>query len=299
VDKNQRLVHMKFLNIVNNEDESIGDFWLGIDNNALMDYRESQTEEAAEIPLSIAVTLSIDENNLVEVTAVLSELPGVELSKTLSRGKADEKLFMDLEAMVDHANEAGYDTYVMDEITRRSADIVADIHKVIDKNTGKVIEPVYNPAKMKIEKTRRMAEEDNCGYPLMFYAEDIIFQFSDIMTDGERGRLQREIDHLKDMNQHGTYEENIQAIRDMGKTLDEFPVLNVLMNIVKAAELCEEHDPGRAPQFSNAMGTIIEAMGRKNKELINKTLDSIMPQVREVLHQYDSQAGAIQKGITR
>ena len=167
------------------------------------------------------------------------------------------------------------------------------------KTPVSVIEPVYNLAKMKIEKTRRMAEEDNCGYPLMFYAEDIIFQFSDIMTDGERGRLQREIDHLKDMNQHGTYEENIEAIRDMGKTLDEFPVLNVLMNIVKAAELCEEHDPGRAPQFSNAMGTIIEAMGRKNKELINKTLESIMPQVREVLHQYDSQAGAIQKGITR
>lgn len=299
VDKNQRLVHMKFLNIVNNEDESIGDFWLGIDNNALMDYRKNQTEEDAETPLSIAVTLSIDENNLVEVTAVLSELPKVELSKTLSRGKADEKLFMDLEAMIDDANEAGYDTYMIDEITTRSTDIIADIHKVIDKNTGNVIEPVYNLAKMKIEKARRMAEEDNCGYPLIFYAEDIMFQFSDIMTAGERGRLQKKIDHLKDMNQHGTYEENIEAIRDMEKALDEFPVLNVLMNIVKAAELCEEHDPGRAPQFSNAMGTIVEAMGRKNHELVNKTLESIMPRVREVLSQYDSRAGSIQKGITR
>ena len=101
------------------------------------------------------------------------------------------------------------------------------------------------------------------------------------------------------MNQHGTYEENIEAIQDMENALDEFPVLNVLMNIVKAAELCDEHDPGRAPQFSNAMGTIVEAMGRKNHELVNKTLESIMPRVREVLSQYDSQAGSIQKGITR
>ena len=39
------------------------------------------------------------------MAAALKELPDVEISKTLSRGKADEKLFLSLEELINSANQ--------------------------------------------------------------------------------------------------------------------------------------------------------------------------------------------------
>ena len=128
----QKLIHMKFFNIVNDAEESIGDFWLSIDGDAIQDYRWNSQEKDADTPFSIEVTLKIDENNIVEVSGALAQLPDVSLSRTLSRGKADEKLFMDLEAMIDKAREEKVDSYTADELTIRSADIIKDIHNVLD-----------------------------------------------------------------------------------------------------------------------------------------------------------------------
>lgn len=80
---------MKFYNIVNDEEESIGDLWLGIDTDESI-----KPKPREEGPLHVQITLKIDENNLIEVTAAMEERPDVKVSRTLSRGKADEKLFL-------------------------------------------------------------------------------------------------------------------------------------------------------------------------------------------------------------
>ncbi len=299
IGSEQKLVHLKFFNLVNNKEESIGDFWLSIDEEAINEYRNKQDKIDHGKPLSIAVTLAIDENNLVEVKAVLTQLPEVELTKTLSRGKADEELFMKLEAMIDDANKAGYDTYITNEITIRSADIIEDIHKVIDKTTGEVIEPVYNLAGMNIDKAKRLAKEQINSYSLIFYARDLVRNFSGILTPKNTSQILKKIDHLQDMNRSGTYEENVAACDDLDIYLDKFPLLNILSNITKASELCEENDPSKAPQFHNAISTILDAANKNNLELVEKTLATILPRVKEVTDQFDHETGSIEKGITR
>ncbi len=299
VHEDQKLVHMKFLNIVNDKEESIGDFWLGIDDKAFNDYWEEHSQEKQEQLFSVEVTLRIDENNLVEVAASLKELPGVELSKTLSRGKADEKLFRVLEDMINEANEKEYNTYTIHEMTKRITTQIKEIHKVIDKNTGDVLEPVYKLLEMKIDKTKRLAEEDINCYSLIYYAENALSNFPMVFSSKDKSLMQKKIDHLKKMNLEGTYEKNIDAFHDLEGFFDEFPMITILMSIDKAERLCDEHEPSKASKFFIATSNIFEAMKQENPERVSSILDEILPQVSEVIQKYDTQTGKIQKGVSR
>ncbi|WP_457554170.1 Hsp70 family protein [Desulfobacula sp.] len=295
----QNLVHMKFFNKVNDKEESIGDFWLGLDNIIINKYRMDQSDETRKLPLSIEVTLKIDEDNLVEVAASLKELPGVELSKTLSRGKADEKLFKILEAMIDEANEKGYSTYTIEDMTTRTISIINNIHRVMDKKTGEVIESVYALAKMNINKAKQLAEEGTDCYASIYYAEGLLNMFPMALSSKDKSLLEKKIEHLKKMNIDGTYEENIDAHNDLDGFIDKFPLLNILMQISKAGDLCDEHDPSRAPKFHGAVSSILKAVEKENIEQVNAILDKIQPEVDKVTLQYDKGTGMIEKGITR
>jgi molecular chaperone DnaK len=299
VHSDQRLVHMKFFNIVNAKEESIGDFWLGIDDEVMANYRKEHSGESGRLPFCIAVTLKIDENNLVEVFATLKELPGVELSKTLSRGKADEKLFIILEKMINEANNQGYTTYTINDITKRIVAIIKNIYQVINKKTGEVIDIVYELAKMKIDKAKRLAEENVDCYALIYYAEALLDDFPMALSPKNQSLMQKKIKHLKEMNFDGTYEENLEAHEALDAFLDKFPILNFLMRITKAGDFCEDHEPSKAHKFYGAVSAILEAGKKGNNERVSSLLDEIMPEVDKVIDQYDFETGTIQKGISR
>ncbi|MDY0220972.1 MAG: Hsp70 family protein [Desulfobacterium sp.] len=299
VDSDQQLVHMKFFNIVNDEEESIGDFWLGIDDEFMNDYYEKHSDDNDPHTLSIDVTLKIDENNLVEVAVSLKELPGVELSKTLSRGKADEKLFMALEEMIDEANAKEYSIYTIEDLTERIVSVIKDTHKVIDKTTDTVIEPVYNLVKMKMDKARQLAEEEINCYAFLYYAESVLRDFPKALSSKEQSTLRKKIEHLREMNERGTYEENVRAFKDLANFFNEFPLLSILMRISKAAALCDEKEPAMASRFHSAIANLLFAADKENERGVTAALEGIMPEVARILGQYDNETGTIQKGITR
>jgi len=299
VDVYQQLIHMKFFNIVNDAEESIGDFWLSIDEDTIREYRSNSDQKESDTPFSISVNLKIDENNIVAVSGALTQLPDVSLSKTLSRGKADEKLFMELETMIDQANADESDTYAVEELTLRSADIVKDIHKVLHETTGEVIETVYTLAKMKIDKAKQLFEENILCYSMIYYAESVLEEFPWVLTGEERSVLAKKIEFLQTMNRTGTYEENVDAFDDLDEFLETFPLINMLMDISKAGDLCETHDPKKAASFYNAIATLMKAVDNKNIELVSKTIDKIMPQALDIIRKYDSKVGIVQKGVVR
>ncbi len=297
----QELVHMKFFNIVNNVEESIGDFWLGIDKDSHSEAFDVFERENPGQPLQIDVTLKIDENNLVAISAALQAIPGVELTRTLSRGQADEKLFMSLEEMINEANEKKYSDYTIEDMTIRIVAMVKDIHGVIDENTGKVKESLYSFVEMSIDKTKRMAREEIDSYALLFYTEGLIRNFSTLLSPKELSRMQKKINHLKKMNSTGTYEQNVKAHEDLEKGLDDYPLINMINLIIKAAQICDAHEPPRAAKFHNAVSTIMDKV-KNNKgepQALLSIFEEIMPEVHIVLDKYDQQTGTIQKGITR
>jgi molecular chaperone DnaK len=299
VDVNQELVHMKFFNIVNNVEESIGDFWLGIDkDNNLEDFHAFEKENPGQT-LQIDVTLEIDENNLVAVSAALQGIPGVELSRTLSRGQADEKLFMALEEMINEANEKKYSDYTIDDMTTRIVAMVKDIHGLIDGNTGQVKESVYSFVEMSLDKTKRMAREKIDAYALIYYTEDLIDNFAMLLSIKDIYRIQKKINRLKKMNLTGTYEQNVKAYYDLYKCTDNYPMLNLITTIVRAGEVCDVHEPSRAVKFRKAVADIMDGVQNKNEEKVDTVLGEVMPEVGMVLQKYDRKTGTIQKGITR
>ena len=289
VHPDQKLVHLKFLNIVNDAEESIGDLWLGID----------EIEDPPEESLSVAITLKIDENNLVEVAVVLGEFPDVELSRTLSRGKADEKLFLSLEAVVDEANEKEYDDYVIIDLTSRVLSIVKDIHKVIDPKTGETIDPVYELAKMKIDKAGKMAAQDLTSKPVIYYAKDLLGSFGAVIPSTKHALIRRRIDRLEDADENGTFEENLDAYNNLDRALEDLDFASVLMQIKKAGGHCEEHEPAKAAKFFNAIEDILKAAMSSDMEKARKLLTRIVPQAAAITNKYDAGKGTLYKDIRR
>ena len=274
---------------MNDTEESIGDLWLGID----------EIEDPPEESLSVAITLKIDENNLCEVGVALREFPEVELSRTLSRGKADEKLFVSLESLADEANKKDYDTYVITDLTSRVLSIVKDINKVIDPKTGETIDPVYELAKMKIDKAGKMAAQDLTSKPVIYYAEDLLASFNVILSRSDRTRIRSRIDRLKKADENGTFEENLKAYNDLDKALDDLHGANALMQIKKAGELCETHEPAKAAKFFNAIEDILKAGMSSDLEKANKVMNQIIPQASEIAKKYDASKGIFYKDIRR
>lgn len=288
VHPDQKLVHMKFFNVVNEIEESIGDLWLGIDKN----------QNGTAGPLEIEITLKIDENNLVEVAACLKELRDIELSKTLSRGKADEKLFLSLEELINSANRKAYSEYVIIDLTSRVLSIVKDAHKAIDKETDELIEPVYNLARMKIDKAEKMAEQDITSKPLIYYANDVLQTFGRIIPAADQSVIHARIKKLQEMDEHGTFEENLKSYKKLDASLDKLKGVNTLMTIKKAGEACEEHEPAKAARFFHALEDILKTSAQKDSRQMDKLINEIIPQAHEILDNYDSNTGIIHKDIT-
>ncbi|MBW2308988.1 MAG: Hsp70 family protein [Deltaproteobacteria bacterium] len=293
VHPEQKLVHMKFFNVVNEEEESIGDLWLGIDT-------EDKAEEAQqEGPLHVEITLRIDENNLIEVTAALKERPNVQLSKTLSRGKADEKLLLSLEETIIEANRKQYTEYVVIDLLHRALSAIKDINKVVDHETGEVDEPVYERAALKIEKARRMAAEGHTTKTSIYYGEAVLQDFGPAIHPDDQATIRKKMRRLEEMDEHGNYEENVQALEDLQDSLNKLGVVNELMEIQKAGDFCIETDPAKAPKFFRSIENILTAFKENDRHRAVALLKEILPEAYKIVNEYESKTGVIFKDIKK
>lgn len=293
VHPEQKLVHMKFFNMVNEIEESIGDLWLGID----MDERREGSDPEG-LP-HVLITLKIDENNLIEVNTALKEQPEVRLSKTLSRGKADEKLFLALEEAINEANQKQYGEYAIIDFTHRALSAIKDINNVIDPGTEQVNEPVYDRAAMKIRKAGKMAANKYHSKTTIYYGETALQDFGPAIPPKKKTEIRKRIKRLDQMDEQGTYEENVKALDDLEDTLSDLGVVDELMEIQKAGEFLEEKDPAKAPKFFRAVKEILKAFGEGNPDKAKHLLDGIVPEADDIVAEHESKIGVIYKDIAR
>ena len=101
------------------------------------------------------------------------------------------------------------------------------------------------------------------------------------------------------MDEEGSYEENIQAINDLQKVFKKLGVVNDLMEIKKAGTICMNSDPSKAPKFFRAIEHIMNAAVTNDRENAVKLLNEIMPDVYDVVDQYESKTTIIHKDITK
>jgi len=293
VHSEQRLVHMKFFNVVNEQHESIGDLWLGIDR----DGKEEVIDR--EGPLHVEITLRIDENNLIEVTAVLKELPEIQLSKTLSRGKADEKLFMSLEETIAEANRKQYKEYTILDLLHRSLSAIKDINRVVNPKTGEVDEALYERASLKVEKARKMAARGHVSKPTIYYAESALSVFGPAIPHKKQALIRKGIKRLEEMDEHGSYEENVRALKHLDDALGNLGAVNGLMEIRKAGDICMKTDPAKAPKFFRYIADILKAFREGDPDRASVLLKEVWPETRTIVKKLEAKAGVIYKDITK
>ncbi len=297
VHSQQKLVHMKFYNMVNDEEESIGDLWLGIED---IEKKEEDEKQDSEASLHVDITLKIDENNLIEVTATLKEHLEIQLSKTLSRGKADEKLFLALEDTINEANQEKYREYVMMDLTYRSLSVIKDINMVVDPETGDLNEKMYEKAANKTEKARKMAAEGHSPKGVMNYSEIVLRDFEPAIPHRVRAAIRKSVKRLEEMEDRGTFEENVKAVEDLSNLLNEkLGVVNLLMEIQKAGYICANTNPSKAPRFFQSINDILEAFNERDEEKAISIIHEVMPEVEKVVKTHHTKAGTIYKDITK
>ncbi|RLB31438.1 MAG: hypothetical protein DRG87_02450 [Deltaproteobacteria bacterium] len=293
VHPEQRLVHMKFFNVVNEQEESIGDLWLGIDR----DGREEATVRGD--PLHVEITLRIDENNLIDVTAVLKEFPEVQLSKSLSRGKADEKLFMSLEDTIAEANRKQYNEYTIVDLLHRSLSAIKDINRLVNPETDEVDEALYERATIKVEKAKKMAALGHSSKPAIYYAESVLSGSGPAIPPSKQEVIGKAIQRLEEMDEHGSLEENIQALKDLDDALGNLGAVNELMEIKKAGDICMKSDPAKAPKFFRYIDDIIKAFGEGDPHRASGLLEEIWPEASAIVKDFEAKPGVIYKDITK
>ncbi len=299
VHPDQRLVHMRFFNMVNEQEESIGDLWLGIDDEDERTINKDMQNRDEENPLHVEITLKIDENNLIEISAAMEECPSIRLSKTLSRGSADERLFMELERVISDANQKNYCMFSIVDLIHRCLSIIKDINGIIDPETGHVNDSLYERVVKKIEKTERLASEDRHGKSMIYYCNNLIQDFGFAIPPEKRKRIKKLVKELEDMEERGTYEENIEAIERLESCLDDLGFAGDLLQIRKAGEYCLDTDPVKATKFFGAIDAIMEAVAAGDKDKVVALLREIMPDAMNTIKGLENATGLIHKDIAR
>ncbi|MDM8542193.1 Hsp70 family protein [Desulfococcaceae bacterium HSG9] len=299
VNPEQRLIHMKFINTVNEVEESIGDLWLGIDS-------EYEEDDEPKAPGQVEITLNIDENNIIEVNAQLkTDTDNAEtqsesqMTRTLSRGKADEKLFLELEKVITDANEAKYNKYVMLDLLYRSLAAVRDINMVIDPAKETVDESLYKRASLKIDKAQKMADQDESSMPAIFYAESLLDSFGSLISHKERKKIRKKMAYLKDMDENGNYQENVDALNDFRDSVNELGGVNTLMQVRKAGDICMQTDPGKANKYYRCIDDFIALFKKGEVDQASEKLRDIIPEVQELTMQFAQETSVIHKDIVK
>ncbi len=290
----QRLVHLKFYNTVNDKEESIGDLWLGLDQ------QEEDEGKRNGDSLQVEIVLKIDENNLVEVAAAMKEHSEIQISKYLSRGKADERLYLSLEEAIDEANSKRYSVYVMIDLLQRALSSIRDINASIDPETDKVNEKFFRRAELKIEKARKMAAEGHAGKATILYAESALGGFSAAIRPNTREEIRAKIRHLEETDEEGSYEDNVKALEELDKVLsDKLGVVGILMQIEKAGGHYQKTNPAKAAKFFQYIADILQAFEKGDAQKARTLLDEIMPEVGEAVQASEAETRPIYKDIAR
>ena len=287
---------------MNDQEESIGDLWLGVDEDEDADDKDDSNRDdpgKKDVPLRVDLALEIDENNLIEVTASMKELPHIRLSKTLSRGSADEKLLVSLEEIISEANDKKYKKYTVLDLLQRALSAVRDINQVVAPETGRVDEMLYNRADLKIQKAKRMASEGHDSKPVIYYARNALGSFSSAIPPETREAIRKKVDHLEKMDEKGTYEENVKAIDNLHAELNKMGMVNQLMHIHKAGDICEKTDPSGAAKFYRAIEEILRAYEAEDASKAVDLLTKAYLKAETVVDKYEDAPSVIHKGITR
>jgi molecular chaperone DnaK len=144
VAEGQRLLHLRFFNHdhVAGVDEPIGDMWLGLD-------------KAYPKGTEVLALFELDETcSVLQITASLKHNPQIKVSRTFSRGKADEAIYRELDDLLKRLGDGTFTPIGVERGLDIAVDVVNRANQVVDERTDNVRPAALTEAQGTVKKLR-------------------------------------------------------------------------------------------------------------------------------------------------
>jgi len=296
LDNEQQLAHFKFYNLVNDNKESIGDLWLSFDLKD-DDFAIEEHEKIAVIILDF----TIDTNNLITVDVKLQDR-NIHISKTLSRGGIDERLYIDLQQAIEKVNLGEHSVFVCNDFETRAVKIASLINQVIDPDTGKEKKAIKN----RIVKSQNIAAQlvaaNESPYSNLYYAEKFLESNKYLLTSKEEKRLEKKLTSLKKYCEDGTVQQICNSRDKLIDEIDSHSLLQTICSISNTADRCHASNPNLSARFTKYVNDIRYLMTQdytKNAKKVADLIDEIAPEVNAFNRQHTDSPAKILHGIQK
>lgn len=141
----QRLLHLRFFNHdhVAGIDEPIGDMWLGLD-------------KAYPKGTEVLALFELDETcSVLQITASLKNNPAIKVSRTFSRGKADEAIYRELDGLLTDLGDGSFTPIGVERGLDLAVEVVNEANQVVDERTDQVRPEALSASQAAVGKLRR------------------------------------------------------------------------------------------------------------------------------------------------
>lgn len=306
VSLNQKLVHLKFSNLVNGKEEEIGELWLSIDYRAQKKVPAQLMKELEEkdTGFQIEINMKIDVNNLIEVDAHIREIPDVKLSRTLSRGGIDEKLFTRIEKMIEEINRDYKDPMSIQEGKYRLSSAIRDVNNLLDGETGKINEKLVSGAELKLLKIKDKLEKKDYSVGGVFYLEKILEEYSELLTPELLEESRKILASVNDAIENADNETESAVMGKLRRFLSErTSFLDSIIDLSRGIEMLGSFDQSRVGQLKKIQGDLIAACRKGDMEKMAEIEEKNYPIIRAAMglamEAMSSGKHSIEKGIRK
>jgi molecular chaperone DnaK len=296
VAEGQRLIHFQFFSPDKvkekldgiSDDERIGEMWLSLN-------------EKYPAGTEIQVNLELDEqNNDLRMTATLKNDPSVRVSCIFSRGRADEKIYHQLESAINELNHQNLTAYGVEEALKLAVPVVQSANQVINPITGEERRDLLAMAEENLQKfqtnmsaTRLEAESlvSDCDRILKL-CEFMILKPQQEKLKNLRSELQLAIDTntLSGMEYY-----NEETRKELSKLPEEVQVIQACIMAIQQAKLIA---PTQANAMSDKLSRLLMAMKNGDVKEAERLLPELQPEVQHWLSQ-DTPNNSIITGLQR
>lgn len=277
VAEGQRLIHFKFFSPdeVRDEDESIGEMWLGLD-------------EKYPTGTEILVNLELDEKSSeLRMTATLKNDPSVRVSCTFSRGRSDEKIYQELEEAIAQLNDINLTSMGVEEALRLAVPVVKLTNAIFDVRTGEERIDLRDRAKTNLQNFQvSMSTERLEAESLVSECDRVLELCAFLIPQPQQERLQKLTQELEDAINKNNFSLMESKSEDATRELDNLPdgviIIQASLSAIRQANAVA---PTQANAMSDKLFRMLGALESSDAREADRLWSELQPQVQRWLNQ--------------
>jgi len=287
---NQQIVHLQFINVVDEKDESIGDLWV-----TLPDGLKKGTE--------LSVNIKINSDNVFEISTSLLENSEILIKKTLSRGLADEKIFFEIQNIIKKSVKEKLYILKQENIVAQSVEIISKANSIIDPFTGKIDQKLYQQLFNNVESMKFESESNISPQGMINYTEFLLISLGMFLPQDLKDKLEKHVLKIEKLQKEHRIKSVYSECNKLSNTIDQLnPTLRALFELIQMEDAFYDNN---MPKEEKELMHKIEEIKNLIFELNFQKADSLTAKsLQKYYHKYQQirdkdSFTEISKGITK